>query len=47
LLSQEEADRRDLTARLLAIEQAESPFADALPADLARRAHWTRPVLAA
>ena len=42
-----EAERRDLTARLLALEQPESPFAAPLPADVARRARWTRPVLAA
>ena len=42
-----EAERRDLTARLLALEQPESPFAAPLLADVARRARWTRPVLAA
>ena len=42
-----EGERRDLTARLLALEQPESPFAAPLPADVARRARWTRPVLAA
>ena len=39
-----EAELRDLTARLLALEQADSPFAGPLPADVAR---WTSPVLAA
>ena len=42
-----EAELRDLTARLLALEQPDSPFADPLPTDVARRARWTRPVLAA
>ena len=42
-----EAELRDLTARLLALEQPDSPFAAPLPADVARRAHWTRPILAA
>jgi len=42
-----EAELRDLTARLLALERPDSPFADPLPADVARRARWTSPVLAA
>jgi bifunctional non-homologous end joining protein LigD len=42
-----EAELRDLTARLLAIERADSPFAGALPADVVRRARWTEPVLTA
>jgi bifunctional non-homologous end joining protein LigD len=42
-----EAELRDLTARLLALEQPDSPFAGPVPADVARRARWTRPVLAA
>ena len=42
-----EAELRDLTARLLALEQPDSPFAAPLPGDIARRARWTRPVLAA
>jgi bifunctional non-homologous end joining protein LigD len=42
-----EAELRDLTARLLALERPDSPFADLLPADVARRARWTNPVLAA
>ncbi len=42
-----EAELRDLTARLLALEQPDSPFARPLPSDVARRARWTRPVLAA
>jgi bifunctional non-homologous end joining protein LigD len=42
-----EAELRDLTARLLALEQPDSPFAGPLPADVARRARWTSPVLAA
>jgi bifunctional non-homologous end joining protein LigD len=42
-----EAELRDLTARLMALEQPDSPFAAPLPADVARRARWTRPVLAA
>ena len=42
-----EAELRDLTARLLALEQPDSPFAGPLPADVARRARWTNPVLAA
>ena len=42
-----EAELRDLTARLLALEQPDSPFAGPLPTDVARRARWTSPVLAA
>jgi hypothetical protein len=42
-----EAEARDLTARLLSLEQPDSPFAAPVPADVARRARWTRPVLAA
>jgi bifunctional non-homologous end joining protein LigD len=42
-----EAELRDLTARLLALEQPDSPFAGPLPADVARRARWTTPVLTA
>jgi bifunctional non-homologous end joining protein LigD len=42
-----QAELRDLTARLLSLEQPDSPFASPVPADIARRARWTRPVLAA
>jgi bifunctional non-homologous end joining protein LigD len=42
-----EAELRDLTARLLALEQPDSPFAGPLPAEVARRARWTTPVLTA
>jgi len=42
-----EAELRDLTARLLTLERPVSPFAGSLPADVARRARWTNPVLAA
>lgn len=42
-----EAELRDLTARLLALEQPDSPFAGPLPTDVARRARWTTPVLTA
>jgi bifunctional non-homologous end joining protein LigD len=42
-----EAELRDLTARLLALEQPDSPFAGPLPADVTRRARWTTPVLTA
>jgi len=42
-----EAELRDLTARLRELEQPSSPFAAPVPPDIARRAHWTRPVLAA
>ena len=43
-----EAELRSLGARLLALEQPDSPFAGgALPAEVARRARWTSPVLAA
>jgi bifunctional non-homologous end joining protein LigD len=41
------AELRDLTARLRQLEQPASPFAGPLPAAVARRARWTRPVLAA
>jgi bifunctional non-homologous end joining protein LigD len=42
-----QAELRDLTARLLSLEQPNSPFTGPVPADTARRARWTRPVLAA
>jgi bifunctional non-homologous end joining protein LigD len=42
-----EAELRDPTARLLALERPDSPFTVSLPADVARRARWTSPVLAA
>jgi bifunctional non-homologous end joining protein LigD len=42
-----DAEARELTARLLSLEQNDSPFAAPVPADVARRARWTRPVLAA
>jgi bifunctional non-homologous end joining protein LigD len=42
-----ENELRDLTARLRELEVAHSPFAAPLPADIARRARWTRPVLTA
>lgn len=42
-----EAELRELTARLRELEQPASPFATPVPTDVARRAHWTRPVLAA
>jgi bifunctional non-homologous end joining protein LigD len=42
-----EAELRCLTARLLALKQADSRFAAPPPADVARWACWTRPVLAA
>jgi bifunctional non-homologous end joining protein LigD len=42
-----QAELRDLTARLLSLEQPDSPFASPVPADIARRARWTRPVLGA
>jgi len=42
-----EAELRDLTARLRELEQPASPFGTPVPPDIARRAHWTRPVLAA
>jgi bifunctional non-homologous end joining protein LigD len=41
------AELRDLTARLRQLEQSASPFAGPLPAAVARRARWTRPVLTA
>ena len=34
---------RDLTARLLRLDQPASPFAGPVPAAVARRARWTRP----
>ena len=46
-LAEAEAEARDLTARLLGLEQPDSPFAAPVPADVARLARWTRPVLAA
>jgi bifunctional non-homologous end joining protein LigD len=42
-----EAELRDLTGRLLHLEQPDSPFTAPLPAAIVRRARWTRPVLAA
>ncbi len=36
-----------LTGRLRELEQPTSPFAEPVPRAVARRAHWTRPVLAA
>ena len=42
-----EAELRDLTARLLDLEVTDSPFGSPVPATVARRARWTRPVLAA
>lgn len=42
-----EAELRDLTARLRALRQPDSPFGTPLPVTVARRARWTRPVLAA
>lgn len=42
-----EAELRDLTARLRELEQPACPFDTPLPPDIARRARWTRPVLAA
>jgi bifunctional non-homologous end joining protein LigD len=42
-----EAEARDLTARLVSLAQPDSPFTAPLPADIVRRARWTRPVLAA
>ena len=42
-----EAEARDLTARLVSLNQPDSPFTAPLPADIVRRARWTRPVLAA
>jgi hypothetical protein len=38
-----QAELRDLTAQLLSLEQPNSPFASPVPADIARRARWTRP----
>ena len=42
-----EAEARDLTARLVSLNQPDSPFTAPMPADIVRRARWTRPVLAA
>lgn len=42
-----EAELRDLTARLHELRQEHSPFDGPLPVSVARRARWTRPVLAA
>jgi bifunctional non-homologous end joining protein LigD len=42
-----EAELRDLTTRLRELQQPESPFGAPLPAGVASRARWTRPVLAA
>jgi bifunctional non-homologous end joining protein LigD len=42
-----QAELRDLTAQLLSLQQPDSPFTSPVPADIARRARWTRPVLAA
>jgi bifunctional non-homologous end joining protein LigD len=41
------AGLRELTALLESAEQAVSPFAGPVPTDIARRARWARPVLAA
>ena len=41
------AELRELTPLLESVEQAVSPFAGPVPADIARRARWTRPVIAA
>jgi bifunctional non-homologous end joining protein LigD len=41
------AELRELTALLESVEQAVSPFAGPVPTDIARRARWARPVLAA
>jgi len=42
-----DAELCELTPALTRIEQPGSPFADPLPAQVARRARWTRPVLTA
>jgi bifunctional non-homologous end joining protein LigD len=42
-----EAELAALTERLRELEQPRSPFAEPVPQAVARRAHWTRPVLAA
>jgi bifunctional non-homologous end joining protein LigD len=41
------AELRELTALLQSLEQPVSPFTDPVPADIARRARWARPVIAA
>ena len=41
------AELRELTPLLESVEQAVSPFAGPVPADIARRARWARPVIAA
>jgi bifunctional non-homologous end joining protein LigD len=41
------AELRDLTAALVRLEQPASPFAQPLPAQVARHARWARPALAA
>ena len=42
-----EAELRDLTMRLRELGQEDSPFGTPVPVSVARRARWTRPVLAA
>jgi len=42
-----EAELAALTVRLRDLEQSGSPFAAPVPQAVARRAHWTRPLLAA
>ena len=39
------AEVRELTALLQSVEQPVSPFTDQVPADIARRARWARPVI--
>jgi bifunctional non-homologous end joining protein LigD len=41
------AELRELTAVLESVEQPVSPFTDPVPTDIARRARWARPVIAA
>jgi bifunctional non-homologous end joining protein LigD len=41
------AELRELTALLESVEQPVSPFTDPVPADIARRARWARPVIIA
>ena len=41
------AESRELTALLQSLEQPVSPFTEPVPADIARRARWARPVIAA
>jgi len=41
------AELRELTALLESVEQPVSPFAGPVPTDIARRARWARPVIAA